>query len=64
MLSLAAFDNIERLASADSIRDWTTKEEHAKRERIHNVTVIDIYDIKTERHEFDNSTLVLLDNWL
>ena len=64
MLSLAAFDNIEKSASTDSIRDWTTEEKHAKRECICNVTVIDIYDIKMERREFDNSTLVLLDNWL
>ncbi len=64
MLSLAAFDNIERSASADSIRDWTIEEEHAKREHICDVTVMDIYDIKMERREFDNSTLVLLDNWL
>ncbi len=63
-LSSAAFDNINRLASTDSIRVWAAKEEHAKREHIHNVTVMDIYNIKMERCEFDHSILVLLDNWL
>jgi hypothetical protein len=64
MLSSAAFNNIDRLASTDSIRIWAAEEEHAKRERICDVTVMDIYDIKMERCEFDHSTLVLLDNWL
>ena len=62
-LSSAAFDNIDRLASIDSIRVWAAEEEKARRERIRDVTVMDIYDIKMERHEFDHSTLVLLDNW-
>ena len=64
MLSSAAFDNIDRSASADSIMVWAAEEERAKTERICDVTVMDIYDIKMERHEFDHSTLVLLENWL
>jgi Kyakuja-Dileera-Zisupton transposase len=60
VLSSAAFDNIDRLASADSIRIWAAEEEHAKRERVHDVTVMDIYDIKMERREFDHFTLVCL----
>ena len=64
MLSLVAFDNIDRSASADFIMVWTAEEEHAKRECIRDVTVIDIYDIKMERHEFNHSTLFLIDNWL
>jgi len=64
MLSSAAFDNIDSLASEDSIKVWTAEEEHAKRECIRNVTVMDIYDIKMERRESDHSTLRLLDNWL
>ena len=64
MLSSAAFDNIDRSASADSIMVWTAEEERAKRECICNVTVIDIYDIKMERREFNHSTLFLIDNWL
>jgi hypothetical protein len=61
---LAAFDNIDRSASTDSIRIWVAEEERAKTERICDVTVMDIYDIKMERREFDHSTLVLFDNWL
>jgi len=54
MLRLAAFDSIDRSASADSTRVWTEEEEHAKNKRIHKVTAMDIYDIKMERHEFDH----------
>jgi len=43
---------------------WTAEEERAKRERIRDVTVMDIYDIKMERREFNHSTLFLIDNWL
>jgi hypothetical protein len=64
MLSSAAFNNIDRSASTDSIRIWAAEEECAKRERIRDVTVMDIYDMKMERCAFDHSTLVLLDNWL
>ena len=64
MLSSAAFDNINRSASADSIMVWTAEEDHAKRKRIHDVTAMDIYDIKMERCEFYHSTLFLINNWL
>ena len=63
MLSSAAFDNIDRSASADSIMVWTAEEERAKMERIHDVTVMDIYDIKMERRESDRPRLVLSENW-
>lgn len=63
MLSSAAFDNINRSASTDSIRVWTAEEERAKRERMRDITVMDIYDIKMERREFNRSTLVLVNNW-
>jgi hypothetical protein len=56
MLSSAAFDDIDRSASADSIRIWAAEEERAKRERMHDVTVMDIYDIKMKKREFDHST--------
>jgi hypothetical protein len=62
-LSLAAFDNIDTSASADSVRVWAEEEENARRERIHNITVMDIYDIKMERREFDPSALLSFDNW-
>jgi hypothetical protein len=32
-------------------------------ERARDVTVMDIYDIKMEKREFDHVTLALLDNW-
>ena len=57
MLSSAAFDNINGSASADSIGLWAAEEEHARKECIRNVTVMDIYDIKMERCEFDHFTL-------
>ena len=62
MLSSAAFDNIDGSASEESTRVWAQEEEHAKRERIHDVAVMDIYDIKMERRESDYSTLLSLDN--
>ena len=55
--SSAAFDNIDISASADSTRIWAAEEENAKRERMHNVTVMDIYDIKMEKRENDHSNL-------
>ena len=64
MLSSAAFDNIDNSASADSTQVWASEEEHAKKERIRDVTAMDIYDIKMERREFDHPALVLLDNRL
>ena len=64
ILSLVAFENIEKSVSTVSIRAWAAEEEHAKKERIHDVTAMDIYDIKMERREFDHSILILLDNWL
>ena len=57
MLSSAAFDNIDRSASADCVRVWAQEEEHARRERINNITVMDIYDIKMEKRERYYSTL-------
>jgi len=58
MLSLAAFDTIDRSASKESTRVWAQEEEHAKRECIRDVTVMDIYDIKMERRESNHSTLL------
>ena len=64
MLSSAAFDNIDKLACADSTRAWAEEEEHAKREHIHNVAVMDIYDIKMKRCEFHHAISLSLKNWL
>lgn len=63
MLSSAAFDSINSSADPDSIRVWTAEEEYAKRERIRDVTAMDIYDIKMEKRAFDLSALFFLDNW-
>ena len=63
-LSLAAFSDIDRLASTDSTRVWAEEEECTRKEHIQNVTAMDIYDIRMERHEFDHSTLLCLENWL
>jgi hypothetical protein len=54
MLSSAAFDNINGSASTNSIRAWAAEEEHAKKERARDVTVMDIYDIKMKRREFNH----------
>ena len=62
MLSLVAFNKIDGSACTDSVRDWADEEEHAKRECIRDVTVMDIYDIRKHRREFDHSTLVFLEN--
>jgi hypothetical protein len=59
LLSSVAFDDINNSASTDSIWVWTTEEEHAKREHMHDITAMDIYDIKIERCEFNHSALVL-----
>jgi len=64
MLSLAAFSDIDRSASADFTRVWAEEEECARKEHIQNVTAMDIYDIRMERHEFDHSPLLSLNNWL
>jgi len=64
MLSLVAFDSINGSASADCISIWAEEEEHARRGRMYDITVMDIYDIKMERREFDHSTLLSIDLWL
>ena len=64
MDSSAAFDNIDQSASADSTKDWAAQEEHAKIERISDITVMDIYDVQMERRESDLPRLVLSENWL
>jgi len=63
MLSSAAFDDIDASASADSVRVWAEEEENARRECMRDITVMDIYDIKMERCEFDHSNLLSFDNW-
>jgi hypothetical protein len=64
MLSSAAFDSINGSASEDCISIWADEEEHARTERMRDVTVMDIYDIKMERREFGHFTLLSVDLWL
>ena len=46
MISAAAFESINVLASPESVEAWSAKEEYAQREKGHDVKVMDIYDIK------------------
>jgi hypothetical protein len=59
MLSSAAFESINVSASPKSVEAWTAEEEYAQRERAHNVTVMNIYDIKMKRCESDQSMIAL-----
>ena len=49
---MAAFESINSSATLESIEAWTAEEEHAQRERAHNITAMDIYDIKMKRCEY------------
>jgi hypothetical protein len=60
MLSSAAFESINVSASPESVEAWTAKEEHAQREQAHDVTVMDIYDIKIKRCKSNQSMIVLI----
>jgi hypothetical protein len=53
MLSAAAFVSINSSPDPQSIEAWSAEEEYTQRERAHDVTVMDIYDIKMERREQD-----------
>jgi len=64
MLSSAAFESIDRSAGTDSTGVWAEEEEYARRECGHDVTVMDIYDIRMEKCEFDHSNLLSCVNWL
>ena len=63
-LSSAAFDNIDGSASETSTSAWAAEEERAKMERARDITVMDIYDIRMERREFDRYTLASINNLL
>jgi hypothetical protein len=58
---VAAFDSINSSASPENIEIWSTEEEYAQRERGRDVSVMDIYDIKMKRREFDHVIPVLPD---
>jgi len=50
-LGLAAFESINSSASTQSVQIWSAEEAHAQRERVKDVTVMDIYDIKMKQCE-------------
>jgi hypothetical protein len=52
MLSVDAFESINSSATPENIEAWSAEEERAQRERVHDVTAMDIYDIKSERREY------------
>jgi hypothetical protein len=56
--SAAAFDSINSSASQKSVEAWSSEEKHAQLERVRDITVMDIYDIKAKRRELDHSALV------
>ena len=60
MISSAAFESIDESAGTDSTMAWAAEEENARRERIYDVTVMDIYDISMKKREFDYSSFFLL----
>ena len=46
-----AFESINSSATPENIEAWSAEEERAQRGRVHDVTAMDIYDIKSERRE-------------
>jgi Kyakuja-Dileera-Zisupton transposase len=59
-LSATAFESINSSATPESIQTWSAEEEHAQTERVHDITAMDIYDIKMKRREPNHSTPVLV----
>ena len=55
---MAAFESINASATPESVNAWSAKEEQAQMERGHDVTVMDIYDIKMKRCESDHSAII------
>jgi hypothetical protein len=60
-LSATAFDSINSSADPDSVKVWSAEEKYAQRERVRDVTVMDIYDIKMKRRELIHITLAVPD---
>ena len=61
MLSAEAFESINALATLENIKIWSTEEEHTQREGVHDVAIMDIYDIKMKRCECNQAMLVFPD---
>jgi hypothetical protein len=60
MVSVAAFESINDSASPQRVEAWTTEEAHAQQERMRDVKVMDIYDIKMKQCESEKSMIVQL----
>jgi hypothetical protein len=60
MVSVAAFESINDSASPQCVEAWTTEEAHAQQERMCDVKVMDIYDIKMKQCESEKSMIVQL----
>ena len=60
-LSAEAFESINASATPENVEVWSTEEERAQRERVHDVAAMDIYDIKMKRRECNQAMLVLPD---
>ncbi|KAH9013467.1 hypothetical protein EDB85DRAFT_1876985 [Lactarius pseudohatsudake] len=58
-LSAAAFESISVSANPERVQAWGAEEEHAQRERGHDVKVMDIYDIRMK--QFPSRAEILLD---
>jgi hypothetical protein len=56
---VAAFESINSSARPDSVEAWSAEEMYAQRERVGDITVMDIYDIKMKRCESHHSMIVL-----
>jgi hypothetical protein len=61
MLSTEAFESINASATLENIEVWSAEEELAQRERVHDVAIMDIYDIKMKQRECNQAMLVLPD---
>jgi hypothetical protein len=57
---VTAFESINESASPESIEAWTVEEARAQQERAHNVTAMDIYDIKMKRCESDHFIILVV----
>ncbi|KAF8263636.1 hypothetical protein EI94DRAFT_1596377, partial [Lactarius quietus] len=57
--SIAAFEMINASATPECVATWTAEEMLAQQERAHNVTVMDIYDIKMKH--FPSRAEILLE---
>ncbi len=60
-LSSAAFNSINSLASPESVQTWSAEEVHAQWQRVKDVTVMDIYDIRMKQCKSVHLMILLTD---